>query len=141
MTQNEKARPVTAITERAAAAAPGGAASSCDFEYTAKVTPRQVGIAGLLRPGSENGIRLSELVRLTGEDERSVRRRIQGERKAGKLILSDSLSGYFLPASADDVRRFARSMSRRAREISAIALIAEDVLAQAEGQEVVRGWR
>lgn len=141
MTQNEKARPATAITERAEVSAPGGAAASCDFEYTKNAAPRQVGIAELLRPGSGNGIRLSELVQLTGEDERSVRRRIQHERKAGKLILSDNTSGYFLPASADDVRRFVRSMSRRAREISSIALVAEDVLAQAEGQEVVRGWR
>lgn len=141
MTQNEKARPVTAITERAAAAAPGGAAASLDCQYTMQTSLRQVGIAELLRPGSGNGTRLSELVQLTGEDERSVRRRIQRERKSGKLILSDNLSGYFLPASADDVRRFVRSMSRRAREISAIALVAEDVLAKVEGQEILEGWR
>lgn len=141
MNKNEKAHPVTATTERAEAATFGGVAASLDCQYTMQTPLRQVGIAGLLRPGSENGTRLSELVRLTGEDERSVRRRIQRERKAGKLILSDNTSGYFLPASADDVRRFVRSMSRRAREISAIALVAEDVLAQAEGQEVVRGWR
>ena len=141
MNTNEKARPATAITERAEAAAPGGAAAPFDCQYTMQTPLRQVGIAELLRPGSENGTRLSELVQLTGEDERTVRRRIQRERKAGKLILSDNASGYFLPASADDVRRFVRSMSRRAREISAIASVAEDVLAQTEGQEVVKGWR
>ena len=141
MNTNEKARPATAITERAEAAALGGAAASSGLEYSAKARSRQAGIAGLLRTGGENGTRLSELVQLTGEDERSIRRRIQRERKAGALILSNNQSGYFLPASEDEIRRFIRSMSRRAREISAIASVAEDVLAQTEGQEVVKGWR
>lgn len=97
-------------------------------------------VADLLHTGSENGMTLTELVQLTGEDERSIRRRIQRERKAGELILSDNQSGYFLPATEDEVKRFIRSTSRRAREISAVAVVAEDVLARMTGQESLEGW-
>ena len=101
---------------------------------------RQYLVSDLLHEGAENGTTLTELVQLTGEDERSIRRRIQRERKAGKLILSDNQSGYFLPATEDEVKRFIRSMSRRAREISAVALVAEDALARMTGQESLGGW-
>lgn len=94
----------------------------------------------LLHVGAENALTLRELVRLTGEDERSIRRRIQAERKAGKLILSDNQNGYFLPENPADVQRFARSMSRRAAEIAGIARAAEAALAAMAGQERIAGW-
>lgn len=94
----------------------------------------------LLHVGAENALTLRELVQLTGEDERSIRRRIQAERKAGKLILSDNQNGYFLPENPADVQRFARSMSRRAAEIARIARAAEGALADMAGQTVVEGW-
>lgn len=94
----------------------------------------------LLHVGAENALTLRELVQLTGEDERSIRRRIQAERKAGKLILSDCLHGYFLPENPSDVQRFARSMSRRAAEIASIASAAEAALADMAGQEHMEGW-
>lgn len=56
---------------------------------------RQYLVSDLLHEGSENGVTLTELVQLTGEDERSIRRRIQAERKAGKLILADCKMGIF----------------------------------------------
>lgn len=92
-------------------------------------------IFDLLHPGAENGIKLSELAALTNQDEREVRRRIQAERKGGKLILSDCLHGYFLPASEQEARRFIRSMSGRAAEIAAVARSAEAALADMAGQE------
>lgn len=92
-------------------------------------------IFDLLHPGAENGIKLPELATLTNLDEREVRRRIQAERKDGKLILSDCLHGYFLPASEQDARRFIRSMSGRAAEIAAVARSAEAALADMAGQE------
>lgn len=97
-------------------------------------------ISDLLHPGAENGIKLLELASLVGEDERIVRRRIQAERKAGKLILSDCLHGYFLPENSSDVQRFARSMSRRAAEIASIARAAEAALADMAGQQHMEGW-
>ena len=53
------------------------------------LTQKKILIFDLLHEGSENGMTLTELVQLTGEDERTIRRRIQAERKAGKLILAD----------------------------------------------------
>lgn len=94
----------------------------------------------LLHVGAENALTLRELVQLTGEDERSIRRRIQAERKAGKLILSDCLHGYFLPASEQEARRFIRSMSGRAAEIAAVSRSAEAALADITGQECLEGW-
>lgn len=94
----------------------------------------------LLHVGAENALTLRELVQLTGEDERSIRRRIQAERKAEKLILSDNQNGYFLPENPADVQRFARSMSRRAAEIAGIARAAESALADMAGQERIAGW-
>lgn len=108
-------------------------------EYT--IAPeKKLRISDLLQPGSENGLTLSELVRLMGEDERSIRRRIQAERKAGKLILSDNKSGYFLPASEHEVRRFIRSMSNRSREIAEVSRAAEDALFRITGQRQIEGW-
>ena len=97
-------------------------------------------ISDFLHVGTQNALTLRELVQLTGEDERTLRRRIQQERKAGVLILSDCQHGYFLPENESDVRRFIRSMSRRSREIAAVSRIAEDTLARLSGQEHLEGW-
>lgn len=103
-------------------------------------TGKVLHISDLLHPGAENGIKLLELVKLTGQEERIVRRRIQAERKAGKLILSDCLHGYFRPASEQEARRFIRSMSGRAAEIAAVSRAAEAALADMAGQEQIAGW-
>ena len=117
-----------------------GLATTFPYPGHSTVTREKLLISDMLHEGAENGLTLTELVQLTGEDERSIRRRIQRERKAGKLILSDNQSGYFLPATEDEVKRFIRSMSRRAREISAVAVVAEDALARMTGQESLGGW-
>ena len=105
------------------------------------LTQKKFLISDLLHEGEEKGTTLAELVQLTGENERSIRRRIQAERKAGKLILSDCKSGYFLPTSTLDIQRFINSMSRRSREIAAISRAAEDALLKMTGQETLRGWQ
>ena len=101
---------------------------------------KALSIFDLLHTGAENGVTLSEIVALTGMNERLVRLKIQQERKAGKLILSNNRDGYFLPESPADVQRFARSMSRRAAEIASIARAAEAALADMAGQEHMEGW-
>ena len=108
-----------------------------DYNTILRKTPS---ISDLLHSGEENGTTLRELVALTGMNERLVRLEIQRERKAGKLILSNNRDGYFLPERPEDVRRFARSMSRRAAEISSIARAAEAALADLAGQECLEGW-
>lgn len=105
------------------------------------LTQKKFLISDLLHEGAEKGTTLAELVQLTGEDERSIRRRIQADRKAGKLILADCKNGYFLPTSTLDIQRFIRSMSRRSREIAEILHAAEDALLKMTGQETLRGWQ
>ena len=105
------------------------------------LTQKKFLISDLLHEGAEKGTTLAELVQLTGEDERSIRCRIQTERKAGKLILADCKNGYFLPTSTLDIQRFISSMSRRSREIAAISCAAEDALLKMTGQETLRGWQ
>lgn len=108
-----------------------------DYNTILRKTPS---ISDLLHSGAENGTTLRKLVALTGMNERAVRLKIQQERKSGKLILSNSKDGYFLPENPEDVRRFARSMSRRAAEIAGVARAAETALADMTGQECLEGW-
>lgn len=111
--------------------------SSFDSTTSAAKAPQ---IFSLLQTGAKNGVTLRELVAMTGMNERLVRLKIQQERKAGKLILSNNRDGYFLPECPEDVRRFARSMSRRAAEIAGVARAAETALADMTGQECLEGW-
>ena len=104
------------------------------------VSRKALSISDLLHSGAENGTTLRELVALTGMNERVVRLKIQQERKDGKLILSNNRDCYFLPECPEDVRRFARSMSRRAAEIAGVARAAEAALADMSGQECLEGW-
>lgn len=111
--------------------------SSFDSTTSAAKAPQ---IFSLLQTGAENGVTLRELVAMTGMNERLVRLKIQQERKAGKLILSNNKDGYYLPECPGDVLRFARSMSRRAAEIASVARAAETALADMTGQECLEGW-
>lgn len=95
----------------------------------------------LLQTGAENGVTLRELVALTGMNERLVRFKIQQERKAGKLILSNNRDGYFLPETPEDVQRFARSMSQAGqRKFPASQRAAETALADLTDQAQIAGW-
>ena len=82
--------------------------SSFDSTTSAAKAPQ---IFSLLQTGAENGVMLRELVAMTGMNERLVRLKIQQERKAGKLILSNNRDGYFLPETTEDVQRFARAQN------------------------------
>lgn len=74
-------------------------------------------IADLLSHGQENAVPLRQLMAITGEDGRTVRRLIAEERRAGTPILSDNATGYFLPSNDSERMRFVRSMRSRAKEI------------------------
>ena len=75
----------------------------------------------MLLAGSENGLHLQDLVRLTGEDQRTVRKMIHEERRRGVPILSDNISGYFLPSSQQEREACVQSLRHRAKEILAAA--------------------
>lgn len=136
---NKQGKALAAVPAPARATG-NGLATTLSHQKHNTATQKKLLISDLLHERAENGTTLTELVQLTGDDERTIRRRIQVERKAGKLILADNKSGYFLPASEYEVRRFIRSMSNRAREIAAVACVAEDTLARMTGQERMVGW-
>ena len=89
--------------------------------YTTTQNGGQGTISRLLMEGSENGLHLQDLVRLTSEDQRTVRKMIHEERRRGVPILSDNTNGYFLPGSQQEREACVRSLRHRANEILAAA--------------------
>ena len=86
-------------------------------DYTTTQSGGQGTISRLLMEGAENGLHLQDLVRLTGEDQRTVRKLIQEERLQGIPILSDNVHGYFLPGSDYEREICVKSLRGRAQEI------------------------
>lgn len=135
----EKNRPDAATSERIETGQTAcGGASFPALNYS--ITPRGCQVASLLGVGAKNGVKLNELVRMTGRNERIIRRMIQCERKSGILILADNENGYFLPGDVDEIRRFCHSMKHRCSEIATVTRIAERALADATGQTIMEGF-
>lgn len=128
MNETKNARPVTAITERAAGTAALEGAAIPYSNHSTAAADRQGMIADLLLSGQQNAIPLRDLCSMTGFDGRTVRRLIEQERRAGTPILSSvgGTTGYFLPANERETTRFLRSMRGRAREILRTAAAVED---------------
>lgn len=124
MSEKEKARPAGSAAEQAGQG--NHWASGIPWnQYNVRGACRQFEIAELLGHGPENGLRLSELVSLTGWTGRVVRRMIQAERLGGAPILSDNEHGYFLPSSGEDRAACVRSLRGRAKEILDVAAAIE----------------
>ena len=114
----KSAHPTAATAERARLDAEAWQATASATKDTT-IAPSRQGflVSGLLSHGAENGVTLCHLEKLTGLSGREVRRQIERERRRGIPILSDNMSGYFLPSSEDEKARCVRSMKGRAREI------------------------
>lgn len=84
----------------------------------------------LLPVGAECAISRRALATLTGLSDRQLRYKISQERKAGALILSttEGGGGYYRAASADELRRYVRSMRNRSKETLAAVRAAEKFL-------------
>ncbi|MDE6881000.1 MAG: hypothetical protein K2P20_06530 [Oscillospiraceae bacterium] len=82
-------------------------------------------IADLLHPGAENAIPRRDLMSLTGLSDRELRLKIEAGRRYGTPILSDCVSGYFLPGDQSELDRCVRSLRRRAGEIMETAAAIE----------------
>lgn len=74
-------------------------------------------IASLLLYGEENALPMRHLKKMTGLNERIIRKMIQSERLTGTPILANNQTGYYLPANAGEKYRCAQSMRHRATEI------------------------
>lgn len=90
----------------------------------------QVAISDFLSAGHGNAVPLRHLETVTGLTGREIRRMISAERLAGVPILADNQTGYFLPATAAEVRRCVRSMRHRSDEIRRAA----EAIAAATGE-------
>ena len=117
---SKKARP-DAATSRQAKQGNHWASGNPYGQSNTQTTGRQFKIAALLMVGKENGLRLSDLVRLLDWPERDVRREIQFERLHGVPILSDCQNGYFLPETEEERAACVRSLRGRAQEILSVA--------------------
>ena len=142
MSKNKNARPAGGTAGQAAEKDAASKIPQDDFstDSSKKREEKYQLISDLLHKGRNNGLTLQDLVKLTGMDERTIRRKIHVERKSGMLIMADCVHGYFLPEDTYDVRRFIHSMSNRSKEISAVSRAAEDALAKMENQEQINGW-
>lgn len=122
--EKENARPVAGTTEQAAGKDLDGQNSHTHYSTESQYTGA---ISKYLLEGSQNGLHLRDLARITGDDERIIRKLIAQERKQGVPILSDNINGYFLPGSDEERRRCVRSLRHRAMEILKAALAIEEV--------------
>ncbi len=91
----------------------------------------------ILPEGHRNAISKRDLIALTGMSDRTLRRRIAAERRAGALILSSTESGshgYFRPepGNAEELRRYVISMTRRGCETFAALSAARAALKEIE---------
>ena len=142
MSAKENARPAGGTAGQAAEKDAASKIPQDDFstDSSKKREEKYQLISDLLHKGRNNGLTLQDLVKLTGMDERTIRRKIHVERKSGILIMADCVHGYFLPEDTYDVRRFIHSMSNRSKEIAAVGRAAEDALAKMENQDQINGW-
>lgn len=125
MKNTKKGRPGDSSTRAAAETAAFDRAPVPCKDSTTAAEVRQIQISDFLSAGEQNAVPLRHLVQITGLPGRDLRRRIQAERLSGVPILSDNISGYFLPADDQERRRFVQSMRSRAKEIEATAAAVE----------------
>jgi len=123
----DEARPGEATPRRVVETRPvSQTAPHLHQQFTTELPPLQaIHIADFLPRVVENAIPARYLRQLTGLSDRDLRRQIQRERLAGAPILSDNISGYFLPANDLERQQFVQSMRCRAKEIQAVAAAVE----------------
>lgn len=95
-------------------------------------------ITDLLSHGQANAVPLRDLEGITGLDGRTVRAMISAERRAGAAILSDNVTGYYLPANEEEKARFVRSMRHRAKEILCAAELYREEITRAKKKDRIR---
>lgn len=130
MREQKKTRPAGGTAEQAKRDSHRAGGNPYQKSTTERGGGQAGGIASLLMTGSENGLHLQDLVRLTGEDQRTIRRMIHEERRQGVPILSDNASGYFLPSTEEERAACVRSLRHRAKEILAAAAAIEKAVAK-----------
>ena len=92
--------------------------------------------------GRENAIPAKALADALGfPTTRELRKQIERERSAGAVILSDChRGGYYLSNDPEELRRFTRTLTARAKNTAKAAQSAQIALDAATGQERMEGW-
>ncbi|MBQ8767174.1 MAG: hypothetical protein IJZ16_10270 [Clostridia bacterium] len=72
-------------------------------------------ILSLLGTGRGAGIHVRDICKVTGLDDRAVRKAIETIRRAGVVICTNGLDGYFYPESMEELRLYIRQEERRGR--------------------------
>ena len=118
----------------------GVAAVPCVHSTTPQA--QRQAVSDLLCAGEQNGKTLKQLKEILGGDGRSIRARIEQERK--NIPILSGQTGYYLPEHEDEVRRFCVSMRHRARRVWASAAnvgraagLTKRGTMQLDGQEVL----
>lgn len=138
MNEIENARPVVGATGQAN----GNAGSIFRGNCTPSVVKKQGRISKMLPVGRENAISSATLAEIMGcKSVRELQKKIERERLAGAVILSDTHGGgYYLSNDPAELRRFVRTLNARARNTLRAAESAQEALNAIEGQECIGGW-
>lgn len=93
-----------------------------------------------LLPGKENALSAEYLVvKCHFSSVRMLQKQIEAERKAGKVILSNTTppGGYYLPAAGDtmEIRKFIRTLENRGENTLRILESARSLLEELESDE------
>lgn len=118
MSDKRNARPAGGTAERAKETAACGRAAISISDSTTPGAGRQA-VSDLLCAGEQNGQTLKQLREILPGDGRSLRAQIERERRTTPILSGPT--GYYLPGSTDEVRRFCASMRHRARQVWATA--------------------
>ncbi|MBS7225956.1 MAG: hypothetical protein KH050_11585 [Clostridiaceae bacterium] len=117
MVETKKTRPGADTPERVMMETTSRKASLPASQFTTASSDRQFKVSDILHCGRENAVSLRYLTMVLQMDDRSVRLRIEQERRNGIPICADNRTGYFLPASDHEKMACVRSMKHRAEEI------------------------
>lgn len=113
---NKKAHPGTGIPGQAAEMTACGASIPVS-QYNTDTGHGQPSIADYLGHDRGSARKGRDLCAMLHTDSRTLRQRIEVERRNGAAIVADNRSGYWLTDDPAEAQAFVRSMRRRAHEI------------------------
>ena len=125
MKRKGKSRPGASDTRTADGTAACGRATVPEIDCITGGAGRQMAIADLLPSGEQNAVPRAHLRKITGLNDRQLRKEIELERRQGLAICSNNLSGYYMAADDGERKRFVNSMLHRAAEITRTAAAIE----------------
>lgn len=78
-------------------------------------SPLHVKILSLIGTGWEQGVHVRDICRATELDDRGARKAIEAIRRAGVVVCTDCLHGYYYPETLEELGQYVRQEERRGR--------------------------